>query len=114
MNGTGDPSEVLMAADGEANSEVSAAAAAARGVEPSSGEGKNGPAKNIIVQFVSAEDGSTCGPQIELPMTSTVSQMQKLVNKLLENVCSSSSFVICLLFTFLMINRKRQCHIVFM
>ena len=89
MNGTGDPSEALMGADGEAGSEVSAAAAAARGVEPggSGSEGKSGPAKNIIVQFVSAEDGSTCGPQIEMPMTSTVPQMQKLVNKLLENVC---------------------------
>ena len=87
MNGTGEPIDALLAAEEEAaqaRDGVPAAAAAA-----AAGGAQRTPVQNLIVQFVSADDGTTCGPQIELPATTTVSQMQTLVNKLLENVCCS-------------------------
>ena len=40
---------------------------------------------SAIIQFISEEDGSVCGPQISIPSSVTVRQLQELLNKLLEN-----------------------------
>lgn len=127
MNGTGEPIDALLAAEEEAAQARDGAAGAADG-GAAAGAGRT-PVQNIIVQFVSADDGAACGPQIELPVTTTVPQMQTLVNKLLENVC-----VVFFFFSLVMMmiheakkhtkntktqkktpqNRKRQFHIRFM
>lgn len=48
------------------------------------GSGGAGVPSSIIVQFYSL-DGEDKGPQIDVPVGSTVLQMEELVNQLLEN-----------------------------
>lgn len=50
------------------------------------GKGQEGGApSSIIVQFATLE-GENKGPQIDVPLCSTVPQMEELMNQLLENV----------------------------
>lgn len=44
----------------------------------------DGAPSSMIVQFTTLE-GERTGPQIDIPMASTVPQMEELINQLLEN-----------------------------
>lgn len=46
--------------------------------------GEGGAPSSMIVQFVTLE-GESKGPQIDVPLGSTVPQLEELMNQLLEN-----------------------------
>lgn len=51
------------------------------------------PASNILVQFISEEDGSVLAPTINLPADTSRDGLEALVNKL-SKVISPHSFII--------------------
>jgi ribosome assembly protein 4 len=46
------------------------------------------PVPNVVVQFVSEEDGSTIAPPVNLPANLTKEALEQLVNKFSSTVCS--------------------------
>jgi ribosome assembly protein 4 len=45
------------------------------------------PAYNVVVQFVSEDDGQPLGPAVSLPATVSTEGLQTLVNNLKSQVC---------------------------
>ena len=46
------------------------------------------PAYNVIVQFVSEDDGQSLGPAVSLPANVSTEGLQTLVNNLKSQVCA--------------------------
>lgn len=50
------------------------------------------PSPNIIVQFVSEEDGSSLAPAVNIPANLTRENLEALLNKLTPKVCIRISY----------------------
>jgi ribosome assembly protein 4 len=64
---------------------------------------------NVIVQFVSEDDGSALAPAVSLPANVSREDLQSLVNTLTSKVCSIQPFSLHVLSTSDILRPKNPC-----